>query len=86
MKYDWVENLLAELAARWREWKNSLGNLRNDSIPRCFIPCDFGEVERVDLHHSAEASEGQGYGTVSYLNLSTRKDGSTSVLIWRNRE
>ena len=37
-------------------WKPQ--TLQNPSV--WFIPCDFGEVERVDLHHSADASEGQG--------------------------
>ena len=78
MKYEWDERLPEELIARWREWKNGLASLNNFSIPRAFIPSDFGDVERVELHHFADASEGHGYGTVSYLRF-VNKEGRIHV-------
>ena len=69
MKYEWDERLPGELIARWREWKDGLASLNNFSIPQAFIPSDFGDVERVELHHFADASESNGYGTVSYLRF-----------------
>ena len=78
MKYEWDERLPEELIARWREWNNGLASLNNFSIPRAFIPSDFGDVERVELHHFADASEGHGYGTVSYLRF-VNKEGRIHV-------
>ena len=69
MKYDWNDKLPEELAVKWRDWKRGLASLTSYSIPRSFTPRDFGEVERAELHHFADASEGHGYGTVSYLRL-----------------
>ena len=78
MKYEWDERLPEELIARWREWKNGLASLNNFSIPRAFIPSDFADVERVELHHFADASEVHGYGTVSYLRF-VNKEGRIHV-------
>ena len=67
IKYDWNDRLLDELAVKWRDWKKGLASLTSYSIPRSFTPRDFGEVERAELHHFADTSEGHGYGTVTYL-------------------
>lgn len=75
MKYDWNDKLPDELAVKWRDWKRGLASLTSYSIPRSLTPRDFGEVERAELHHFADASEGHGYGTVSYLRF-VNKDGS----------
>ena len=75
LKYDWNDRLPDELAVKWRDWKKGLASLTSYSIPRSFTPRDFGEVERAELHHFADASEGHGYGTVSYLRF-VNKEGS----------
>lgn len=68
-KCGWNDELPEELAAKWREWKTGLASLKNYSISRPFTPRDFGKVETVELHHFADASEGHGYGTASYLRF-----------------
>ena len=78
MKCKWDERLPEELVARWREWKNGIAILNNFSIPRAFVPSDFGDAKRVELHHFAGASEGHGYGTASYLRF-VNKDGRIHV-------
>ena len=78
MKYEWDERLPGELIVRWRECKDGLASLNNFSIPQVFIPSDFGDVERVELHHFADASEINGYGTVSYLHF-VNKEGRIHV-------
>ena len=75
LKYDWNDRLPDELAVKWRDWKKGLASLTSCSIPRSFTPRDFGEVERAELHHFADASEGHGYGTVTYLRF-INKEGS----------
>lgn len=75
LKYDWNDGLPDELAVRWRDWKKGLASLASYSIPRSFTPRDFGEVERAELHHFADASEGHGYGTVTYLRFVNKEGG-----------
>lgn len=69
LKLDWSEKLPDELCSRWRKWKEGLASLQGFSIPRCYKPRDFGRVQRIELHHFADASQEHGYGTVSYLRL-----------------
>ena len=58
-----------------RDWKKGLASLKSYSIPRSFTPRGFGEGERAELHHFADASEEHEYGTVTYLRL-VNKGGS----------
>ncbi len=60
---------------KWIDWKKGLASLASYSIPRSFSPRDVGEVERAERHHFADASEGHGYGTVTYLRF-VNKEGS----------
>ena len=75
LKYDWNDRLPDELALRWRDWKKGLASLTSYSIPRFLTPRDFGEVERAELHHFADASEGHGYGTVTHLRFVNKEGG-----------
>lgn len=61
MKY----NLHDDLAERCRDWKVRLVSLENYSIPRVYRPRIFREV--------ADAPEGHGYGTVSYIRLMNKQ-------------
>lgn len=69
LKYDWNDRLSDELAVKCRDWRKGLTSLTSYSIPRSFTPRGFGEGERAELHHFADASEEHGYGTVTYLRL-----------------
>ena len=60
---------------KWRDWKKGLASLTSYSIPRSFTPRGFGEVERAELHHFVDASEGHGYGTVTYLRFVNTEGG-----------
>ena len=55
-----------------------LASPNNFSISRAFIPLGFGDVERVELHHFADASESHGYGAASWLRF-VSKDGQIHV-------
>ena len=86
LKYDWNDSLPDELAVKWRDWKKGLASLTSYSIPRSFTPRDFGEVERAELHHFADVSEGHGYGTVTYLRFVNKEGGIyNSFVIGKSR-
>ena len=38
------------------------------SIPRCVKPNDFGQIQKIELHHFSDASS-FAYGQVSYIRL-----------------
>ncbi|XP_034537461.1 uncharacterized protein LOC117811344 [Notolabrus celidotus] len=62
----WDDPLLGELQPVWERWKVDLANLEKINIPRCYVPADFGQVLRIELHHFSDAST-YGYGQCSYL-------------------
>lgn len=64
----WDEPLPSVLKLKWESWINDLRNLDKIQIPRCFVPENFGNVLRVELHHFSDASS-QGYGQCSYIRL-----------------
>ena len=49
-------------------------NMQGFRISRCFKPESFGRVARAEPHHFADASQENGYGTVSHLRFISRKD------------
>lgn len=62
----WDEPLPSELRPKWDSWKEDLTNLEKVTIPRCYLPSDFGKVIGKALHHFSDAST-PGYGQCSYL-------------------
>ena len=42
---------------RWTRSRDSLVELQNLSVPRCYCPKDFGSVTRVKLHAFSDASQ-----------------------------
>ena len=73
LKVDWNSELPRELSMRWKKWKEDLVNLRSYEMPRCLKPKGFGQIEQIELHHFADASQEHGYGTVSYLRFVNEK-------------
>lgn len=65
-KLDWDDKIPDELLVRWEQWLSELPALEQFTVDRCFIPPEFREVVRRELHHFSDASE-LGYGAVSYL-------------------
>ncbi|XP_060723378.1 uncharacterized protein LOC132844190 [Tachysurus vachellii] len=65
-KSDWDEPLSKELKPRWESWLLDLKNLAHVKIDRCYLPADFQEVQRYELHHFSDASV-TGYGVCTYL-------------------
>lgn len=65
-KADWDDPLSSELKSRWESWLSDLKNLANVKIDRCYLPKDFGEVRKYEVHHFTDASVA-GYGVCTYL-------------------
>lgn len=55
-KTDWDEPLSNELMPRWESWLLDLKNLAHVKIDRCYLPDNFKEVQRYELHHFSDAS------------------------------
>ncbi len=65
---NWDDKIPDYLFSRWERWRNNVVLLAKLSIPRCYVPVDFGEIKVVELHNFSDASE-SGYGQCSYLRL-----------------
>ncbi|XP_073724404.1 uncharacterized protein [Misgurnus anguillicaudatus] len=70
---DWDDPLPEHLKPRWECWKGDLHNLKNVQINRCYVPEDFGEVVRREIHHFSDAST-TGYGQCSYLRVINKRE------------
>ena len=81
----WDDQLPEHLKPRWEKWKNDLANLEKVQIARCYVPVNFGEVVKRELHHFSDAST-TGYGQCSYLRLKN-KDGDVhcSLIMGKSR-
>lgn len=65
-KTDWDAPLSNELQSRWESWLLGLKDLAHVKIDRCYLPADFQEVQKYELHHFTDASV-VGYGVCTYL-------------------
>ncbi len=65
-KTDWDTPLSNELKPQWESWLLDLKNLAHVKIDRCYLPADFQEVQRYELHNFSDASVA-GYGVCTYL-------------------
>nr|XP_021329350.1 uncharacterized protein LOC110439121 [Danio rerio] len=70
-KSDWDTPLSNELQSRWESWLTDLKDLAHVKIDRCYLPADFQEVQRYELHHFSDASVA-GYGVCTYLRAVSR--------------
>ena len=64
----WDEEISQDYASTWQEWLRDLPTLAAVSIKRCFIPPDFQQPIRREMHHFADAST-SGYAVVTYLRV-----------------
>ena len=62
----WDDPLPTAMINRWTRWRDSLVELQNLSVPRCYRPRDFGSVTRVELHSFSDASQ-DAIGAAVYL-------------------
>ncbi|XP_014881603.1 uncharacterized protein LOC106942781 [Poecilia latipinna] len=75
----WDDPLPSEQKPMWNKWKDDLKNLEKITIPRCYVPKDFGQIVKTELHHFSDASS-YGYGQCSYLRY-TNKDAKVHCVL-----
>ena len=68
LNYGWDDSVPAALKASWMDWCLEVPTLSELKIKRCYKPSDFGQIDKVELHHFSDASS-IGYGQCSYLKL-----------------
>ena len=64
----WDDPISDHNLIQWQKWLSDLPGLSNFEVERCIKPENYGEPERVQIHHFCDASE-IGYGTVSYIRM-----------------
>ncbi|XP_063863173.1 uncharacterized protein LOC135102217 [Scylla paramamosain] len=57
---EWDDEVPDYVKPKWIKWKDELHKLDQLKMPRCYKPDDFGEVEKVELHHFSDACQ-EGY-------------------------
>ena len=62
----WDDPLPTTMINQWTRWRDSLVELQNLSVPRCYRPRDFGSVTRAELHSFSDASQ-DAIGAAVYL-------------------
>ena len=60
-KLGWDEPIDEKSSYEWFKWKNTLVEMNNTNILRCYKPTNFGQIVEYTLHHFSDASE-TGYG------------------------
>ena len=69
----WDDDIEEDNATKWEGWLKDIPNLADVTIERSIIPENFGDLQLVQLHHFADASEAS-YGAVTYSRLVNVKD------------
>ena len=75
--YDWDKEITEEDLTEWQSWQQSLPELSNMSLSRCFKFNLSEELHSVQLHSFSDASR-LGYGVVLYLRI-VEVDGQLNV-------
>ena len=68
LKGGWDDNVPNEVIVKWSAWCSEIRHLQELRIPRCFKMEYQKDIEKVQLHHFADAST-RAYGTCSYLRI-----------------
>ncbi|XP_032402158.1 uncharacterized protein LOC116709857 [Xiphophorus hellerii] len=76
----WDDPLPSELKPVWDNWKDDLKNLEKITMSRCYVPKDFGQIVKTELHHFSDASS-YGYGQCSYLRYVNKDDKVYCALV-----
>ena len=71
--YGWDDLLPQKYFSKWSEWVESLQDIGELSVPRCYKGQDFGEVDFYELHTFVDASK-DSIGLVIYLTSDRVQD------------
>ena len=78
----WDEALKSDEIERWEAWLESLQQLENLKIDRCFKSSDLVGPLTYKMHHFADASK-LAYGAVSYLRVTDSDSRVRCVFLMR---
>lgn len=80
----WDDEVPPAASRQWQEWLADLKRISGFKVPRCIKDKSFGVPECAQLHHFSDASE-YGYGTVSYLRLTSKAGVQVAFLLGKSR-
>jgi hypothetical protein len=81
----WDDPLPEDLSREWQRWKESLTDLEEVSVTRCFHPKGFGQIARTENHAFSDASK-DAIGTAVYLRqLNERNETNVVVLFGQSK-
>lgn len=81
----WDDPVSDDIKIRWLKWLSTLCNISDVKIDRCYVPTDFGQVVRRELHYFCDAST-FGYGAVAYMRtIDNRGDIHVSFVVGKSR-
>ncbi|XP_033124807.1 uncharacterized protein LOC117123090, partial [Anneissia japonica] len=79
----WDSPLPERYLSKWIGWKDSLYELQNIQLPRCYQPPNFGPIRRREIHVFSDASD-VAIGAVAYLRQ-INKDGEPHVAFLKGK-
>jgi hypothetical protein len=82
-KLDWDDPIPDNYLPTWNSWKQSLRSSEGLSIPRSYIPHDFGIAVTRELHVFSDASN-HGIGYVMYLRTVNNNEAVTVSFVTGN--
>ncbi|XP_033116710.1 uncharacterized protein LOC117116716 [Anneissia japonica] len=79
----WDSPLPERYLSKWIGWKDSLYELQNIQLPRCYQPPNFGPIRRREIHVFSDASD-VAIGAVAYLRQ-INNDGEPHVAFLKGK-
>ena len=81
----WDDPLPQNMRLRWSHWRDSLAQLEDVSVPRCYHPEGFGSIKQREIYAFSDASE-EVVGTAVYLReINTEGNVAVSLLLSRSK-
>lgn len=77
----WDDPLPDALQNKWKNWKDSLNDLQDVLIPRCYLPEHFGKVSKIEIHAFSDASC-NAIGTAIYLKQTNEAEEVSLSLVY----
>lgn len=77
----WDDPLPTAMMNQWTRWRDSLVELQNLSVPRCYRPKDFSTVTRAELHAFSDASQ-DAVGAAVYLRQFNEANEVSMALVY----
>ena len=85
-RLNWDDPLPDELMRRWQSWRDSLIDLEQVAVPRCYRPEGFRPVVRNEIHAFSDASQ-DAIGAIVYLRqLNDREKVNLSFVFGQSKE